>query len=132
MHPTQAAILQQRAEQMAQHYYDQLPPGLTIEDAMLMDQGGQRNLVLRKALGMPFPGRRGEIVMINQADIVQVVTRNLTPARDAEAQLRKALPGWHVEVTKRMGEGWLVTGCPPGAIDQLGEAAAMLGEMLGG
>ena len=52
-----AAKLQERAEVAAGIYYRSLPAGITIADAVTMPWSGERNLVLRKALGLEFPGR---------------------------------------------------------------------------
>lgn len=105
-----AARLQAQAEALAEQYFRALPPGLTVEDALLMAHSGERNLVLRKALGIDFPGRVGEVVMVNQGDIIQVVQRNLTAARRVEQLLKRALPGWSIGTTKRPDRAWLVTG----------------------
>ena len=63
--------------------------------------------------------------MMNQADVIQVVLRNRTPAVRVERLLAEGLDAdWTVTVTERTDGGWLVQAHPP--IDE-DELAAALG-----
>lgn len=112
----QAQLLQAKAEKAAAAYFESLPPGLSVDDAVRLPFSGERNLVLRKALGLDFPGRRGEMCKVSAEDVVQVVQRNLTAARRVERLLRDGLPGWTVKVLKP-GDGWLVTAYVDGSVE---------------
>jgi hypothetical protein len=43
------------AVRAAQAFYDRLPDGLSVADALAVPEPGERNLTLRKALGIRFP-----------------------------------------------------------------------------
>jgi hypothetical protein len=107
------ASLQADMERAAAQVFRQLPPGLTVPDALAEDEPGLRNLMLRKALGLEFPGRRGELVKVDQAGVVQVVQRNLTAARRVERLLIEGLDeSWTVALHEPPGGGWLVAAYP--------------------
>ena len=127
-----SAKLQERAEVAAGIYFRSLPAGITIADAVTMPWCGERNLVLRRALGLDFPGRRGEACMMNQADVIQVVMRNRTPAVRVERLLSEGLDAdWTVTVTERPDGGWLVQAHPPIGEDELAVALGDLDGLLG-
>ena len=128
----QAGALQARAEQAAEIYLRNLPAGLTVADAVSMPWCGERNLVLRKALGLDWPGRRGEACMMNKADVVQVVLRNRTPAVRVERLLAEALDAdWTVDCIQRDDGAWLVQAHPPIDDADLAEALDGLDSLLG-
>jgi hypothetical protein len=109
----QAAALQARAEAAADIYWRNLPPGISVADAVAMPFSGERNLVLRRALGLDFPGRRGELVKMDKGDVVQVVQRNLTAARRVERLLTEGLDAsWTVGLRERSDGCWLVAAYP--------------------
>lgn len=99
------ALAEGRAK--ADAYWATIPDDVTIADAVGMDYSPQRNLVLRKALGIRFPGRT--IVQMTQADWIQVLAPKKAKAEWHARQLREGLPdGWSVSV-KRTSDGWFVS-----------------------
>lgn len=84
-----------------------LPDNIRVADAAAMPFGGERNLALRKALGIPLG--TDEVAMVTQADIVQVVTDTRKRADRHRALLGAALKGWTVTRTQRPDRAWLVT-----------------------
>lgn len=126
----QTAALQAKAEAAADVYWRNLPPGITVVQAVEMPFSGERNLVLRKALGLDFPGRRGESVKVDKGGVVQVVQRNLTAARRVERLLVEGLdPSWTVALHEPPGGGWLVAAYPN--IEGQDDPLSALEEMLG-
>ena len=94
-------------EQMAADYWKTLGD-VTVADAMAMPWGGERNLALRKALNIRFPGKT--VVQVNQGDVIQVVPPSKQRAEVVADQLREGLDGFTVEVTRRADGQWIVTG----------------------
>lgn len=128
MNPTQAAILQRQTEDLADAYYRALPAGVTVTDAMLMPWSGERNLALRKALGIRYPSR--EVVMVNQGDVIQCVLPRLMDAREVANRLRCELPGWTIVEDRRRDRQWLVTGYLDVGDDTLDDARTLLEQLL--
>ena len=97
------------AEKRAADYFARLPDDMTVRRAMALGFSGERNLAMRKALGIKFPGKT--VVQVGQQDWIQVVTRTRAKAEWHAQQLREALPEFTVTVNDR-GSEWLVAGYP--------------------
>lgn len=77
-----------------------------ISEAVQMPWSGERNLALRAALGL----REGEIGMVNQGDVVQVVVDEHSRANKLGRELRAGLGSdWTVETTRRPDGRHLIT-----------------------
>lgn len=79
----------------------------TVAEALAMPWGGERNVALRSALGLV----EGEIGMVNQQDVAQVVVDDHARAGQVAPELKRGL-GYDGRVsTRRRGDGrYLVTG----------------------
>ena len=103
------AALFAQAEARANDFWGSLPDDLTIIEAMTMDDPGERNLALRKALGIKWPGKT--VVKVSLHGHIEVVTPNKNRAEWHAHQLREALPRYTVNASKTSG-GWFVHGYP--------------------
>lgn len=88
--------------------YAAIPDTVTIADAITLGWGPERNLTLRKALGIPLES--GEVVTINRGDIIQVLTATRKRARYLTSRLVAGLPqGGTVTTTRNPDRNWLIT-----------------------
>ncbi|NED96458.1 hypothetical protein G1H11_14200 [Phytoactinopolyspora alkaliphila] len=91
--------------------YNAVPADIRIADALTMPWGGERNLALRKALGIPLES--DEICMVNHGDVAQVVVFTRRRGRQITAALQAGMPdGWLAYLTRRADGAWLVTAHP--------------------
>lgn len=99
-----------------------------IRDALSLPWGGHRNLALRAALGL----EEGEVGMVNQGDVVQVVVGSHSRASGLARRLKSSLTGWHVGMHAREDRQYVVT-CYEDEADLAvsRESVASLRRMLG-
>ena len=80
---------------------------MLLSDVLAMEWSPERNLALRDYLEL----RDGEVGMVNQGDVVQVVVADRVHADEMRRLLTvEPRPGWMVSVTRRPDGRWLVTG----------------------
>jgi hypothetical protein len=91
--------------------YQAIPHTIRIGEALAMSWGGERNLAMRKALGIALEA--DDVCMVGQDGLVQVVVPSSRKAREVAAKLEAGLPTpYQVGVTKRPDRLWLVTATP--------------------
>jgi hypothetical protein len=101
-------------DQRIRDTWNRTPDTITVTDALAMDWGGERNLALRRAVGMAPPWQSGETCLVNMAGVIQLTVATGKRARQLADKLEAALPrdGWRVQVTKRPDGLQLVTAHP--------------------
>lgn len=97
------ALAQRSADYLTASYR---ADGVTVADAAAMPFGGERNCALRAALGL----EPGEIGMVNQGDVVQVVVAGHGRANGLARDLKGGLGGgWTVRTNRRPDGRFIVT-----------------------
>ena len=90
------------ADARVKMFWHQLPPGLNPADVLDMPFGGERNLAMRKALGIEL--NANEVCVVNQGDVIQVVVPTRWRTREVTSRLNplRTLPGdWTIEDYER-------------------------------
>jgi hypothetical protein len=101
--------LQAATQRRIEAYWRTIPDTIRVADVLTMPWGGERNLALRKALGLPLES--DEVCMVTQADVVQVVVDTRARARQMLLRLQGTTPpGWdHLKMHPWPDRRWLIT-----------------------